>query len=120
VLRTGGRLTIANGDPGAVHTFWMARLFPSYAEIDGRRFPSADVLSAELEAAGFGTTRVRRADQPRSFSRGEALAKLRGRAYSTFAHMPEDEYRAGVELAERTLPERVEYTLRLLLVTAEA
>jgi ubiquinone/menaquinone biosynthesis C-methylase UbiE len=118
-LRPGGRLTIANGDPDAVHTFWMAPLFPSYAEIDARRFPSADALRAELEAAGFRSVRIRRVDEPRAFSRDEALAKLRGRAYSTFEHMADDEFRAGVELAERTLPERIEYTLRLLLVSGE-
>jgi SAM-dependent methyltransferase len=118
VLRPGGRLTIANGDPDAVDSFWMARLFPSYASIDRRRFPTGDVLRAELSTAGFAVSVAVR-DEPRAFSREEALAKLRGRAYSTFAHMSNDEYREGLELAEQTLPDRVTYTLRLLLVCAE-
>jgi hypothetical protein len=31
----------------------MAPLFPSYAEIERRRFPAAATLLAELDAAGY-------------------------------------------------------------------
>jgi hypothetical protein len=55
----------------------------------------------------------------RRFSRDEALAKLRGRAYSTFALLDDAEYRAGLERAEAELPAVIEYTLALLLVTAD-
>jgi hypothetical protein len=76
-------------------------------------------LRADLRAAGFADVRFSRHDVPRAFHRDEALAKLRGRHASTFDLLDEAEYRAGVERAERELPERVEYTLELLVVRAE-
>jgi hypothetical protein len=51
----------------------------------------------------------------RTFARETGLAKLRGRAYSTFAYMSDDEYREGLERAERELPAVIRYTLRLLI-----
>ena len=43
---------------------------------------------------------------------------LRGRFASSFALMSDDEYRAGLERAERELPDRVESVLGLVIVTA--
>jgi hypothetical protein len=43
---------------------------------------------------------------------------LRGRFASSFALMSDDEYRAGLERAERELPERVESVLGLVIITA--
>ena len=57
---------------------------------------------------------------PRRFRREEGLARLRGRAYSALERLSEDEFRAGLERAERDLPEVVEYTLEWALVTGEA
>jgi ubiquinone/menaquinone biosynthesis C-methylase UbiE len=118
VLVPRGRLLITTSDPEAFPRFWMAPLFPSYVEIEQARFPSFELVEADLRAAGFGD--VRRIDHTvqRSFSREEALAKLRGRHASTFDLLDEEEYAAGVARAERMLPDPVEYTLNLIVVVA--
>jgi ubiquinone/menaquinone biosynthesis C-methylase UbiE len=118
VLRPGGRLTILTSDPKAFGRFWMAELFQSYAEIERGRFPSAATLFGELEAAGYVDPACEELAIERVFSRAEALEKLRGRAYSTFVHLDEQEYARGLEKAERELPREVRYQLELLLVTA--
>jgi SAM-dependent methyltransferase len=92
VLRPSGRLVITTTDPDAFGAFWMAPYFPSYVEIERRRFPSGETLRRELEAAGFEDCEVAPFALDRRFSRVEALEKLRGRAYSTFTLMSEDEY----------------------------
>ena len=51
-------------------------------------------------------------------SREHALERIRGRHISTFQLIGEDEYRAGLERAERELPERVDYAQEWLLVAA--
>ena len=42
-------------------------------------------------------------------TREQDLAKIRGRAFSTFDLIPEDEYRDGLARAERELPETTRY-----------
>jgi ubiquinone/menaquinone biosynthesis C-methylase UbiE len=119
VLVPGGRYLLTTPDPDAFEHAWMATLFPSYVAVEQGRFPSFASLRTDLQAAGFADVRCSRHDVPRSFHRDEALAKLRGRHASTFDLLGEEEYRAGVERAERELPDRVEYTLELLVVRAE-
>jgi SAM-dependent methyltransferase len=118
VLAPQGRVVISTTDTDALGSFWMAPYFPSYVEIDRARFPSGDTLRRELEAAGFRSTQVVRFDLERRFSRAEALDKLRGRAYSTFTLMSDEEYERGVSAAEAGLPEEIAYRLRLLNVVA--
>lgn len=107
VLRRGGRLEITTSEPTA--PFWATRYFPAFEEIERGRFPSGATLEHELRAAGFADVRIEPFRLPRSFSREDALAKIRGRAYSTFALIGDDEYEAGLAAAEADLPERVEY-----------
>jgi ubiquinone/menaquinone biosynthesis C-methylase UbiE len=116
VLRPGGRLVITTTDPDAVHTHWMVPFFPSLVAIERGRFPSGDALSRELAAAGFDAIRVVPFVLERRMSRDEALEKLRGRAYSTFAVMTELEYERGVAAAAEGLPTEIAYELRLLNV----
>jgi ubiquinone/menaquinone biosynthesis C-methylase UbiE len=118
VLRPGGRLVITTTDPAGFPSFWMQAYFPSYARTEQSRFPDADTLRRELLVTSFAEIAVVPHVLPRRFSREEAIAKLRGRAYSTFVHMSEEEYEAGVAAAEALLPKTVEYDLRLLHVVA--
>jgi ubiquinone/menaquinone biosynthesis C-methylase UbiE len=115
VLTANGVLAVASTDPGALSTFWMAPLFPSYVDVDSQRFPTADRLRADFIHAGFDRLRVVPFELERVFDRETALAKLRGRAYSSFAFMSDEEYADGVARAERELPETIEYTLRILI-----
>jgi ubiquinone/menaquinone biosynthesis C-methylase UbiE len=118
VLAPGGRAVIATTNPERYDEFWMAPLFPSYIEVERARFPDAATLERELAAAGFGEVDVTHLPLQRRFSREQALAKLRGRAYSTFELLDEDEIRAGIERAERELPDPVQYELEWLITTA--
>jgi SAM-dependent methyltransferase len=118
VLRPGGRLVITTTDPDAVHTHWMVPFFPRLVAIERGRFPSGEALSGELTNAGFEAVRVVPFVLERRLTRDEALEKLHGRAYSTFALMTDAEYAQGVASAEAGLPSEIAYDLRLLNVVA--
>jgi SAM-dependent methyltransferase len=116
VLVPGGRVALASMDPAWFDEHWLLPWFPTLVEIDRGRFPSGEALAAELDAAGF-EPRVERLAQEVSMSREETLAKLRGRAFSTFDLIPDDEYRAGLARAEAELPGRVAFR-RVWLIAA--
>jgi ubiquinone/menaquinone biosynthesis C-methylase UbiE len=120
VLRPAGRLAITSTDPALFPTYWTAPYFPSYERIERARFPAGEMLRDELAGAGFAGIRVVPFALRRRFSREEALAKLRGRAFSTFALMTDEEYEAGLAAAEAGLPAEIAYDLRLLNVVAQA
>ena len=119
VLGPGGRAVIATFRPEYFERMWLAPLFPSLVEIDRARFPDPDVLVAELRGAGFARCRTRDIVQRAVVSRADALERLRGRYISTLALLPESEYRAGVERAERELPEVVEYPRDWAIISAD-
>lgn len=119
VLKSGGRLAIATFDPTHFDEFWLNRLFPSLEAIDRARFPEPDLLAGELEEAGFAAPRVLPLHQQASIEREAALEKIRGRYISTLQLLDESEYRAGLERAERELPDRIEYALEWMAVVAE-
>ena len=54
----------------------------------------------------------------RQGARVTLLARIRGRHISTFQLIDEEEYRAGLERAERELPDTAENTLEWLIATA--
>ena len=118
VLVPDGRLVISTVNPAAVERIWFSRLFPSYTAIDRRRFPAPESLSDELDAAGFTKIKVAPYRERRTYDRELALRAIRGRFASSFALMSEEEYRAGLERAERELPEKVGSVLELVVVTA--
>lgn len=118
VLVPGGRLVISAVNPAAVGRIWFSKLFPSHAAIDRKRFPAPESLSDELDAAGFTGIRAVPLTERRTYGRGPALQAIRGRFASSFALMSDEEYRAGLERAERELPEKVESALELVIVTA--
>jgi len=119
VLGPDGRAVLATMDPAHFDTFWLNRLFPRLEEIDRARFPTAAALSEELAGAGFRAVRVVRLGQRGAFTRERALERIRGRYISTLHLLPEDEYRAGLERAERELPASVEYAREWLVAIAE-
>jgi SAM-dependent methyltransferase len=120
VLATSGRLAVLTFDPSQIERYYLSALFPSLRSIDLERFRPADELATELRAAGFGRVRFVRHDQRVALSRADALERIRARHISTFQLIPEEEYAAGLERAERELPERIEYENRWLVVVAAA
>jgi SAM-dependent methyltransferase len=117
VLADDGRAVMATFDPAWFEHHWLLPWFSAVTAIDAVRFPSADVLERELRAAGFDVE-VRRLEQEAEITRDDALAKIRGRAFSTFDLLPEDEYRAGLARAEAEFPERVAYRPSWLILVA--
>jgi SAM-dependent methyltransferase len=118
VLGPGGRLAIATFDPSHFDAFWLNDLFPSLEGIDRARFPTRERLREELAAAGFAAIRATALRQRGSVERETALEKVRGRHISTFDLIGEDEYQAGLERAERELPDPVHYALDWVIVVA--
>jgi SAM-dependent methyltransferase len=118
VLRPHGRLALATFDPAHFDAFWLNRLFPSLERIDRARFVTPEALAAELGAAGFADVRVVALSQSSSLGREGALEKVRGRHISTFDLLDEDEYRSGLERAERELPDRIDYRLEWAVCVA--
>lgn len=116
VLETNGRFVVSTPDPIGFGGHWLAGLFPSFVEIECTRFPDAETLERELDAAGFVDIVVERRTIQRSFSRDFALERLRGRYGSTFDLLAPAEYEAGLERAVQELPDPVSYVDRWLLV----
>ena len=118
VLVSGGRLVISTVNPAGVDRIWLSKLFPSYATIDRARFPTPETLSTELGTAGFVAVRTVPFTERVVLSYERALRMLRGRFASSFALIGDDEYRSGLERAERELPERIESEIELAIVIA--
>jgi ubiquinone/menaquinone biosynthesis C-methylase UbiE len=119
VLRPGGRAVIATFRPEHFDRIWLARFFPSLKSIDLERFAPPATLAAELDDAGFESVRVRSLSQESRIGRMEALERLRGRYISTLSLIPEDEYQAGLETAERELADETVYGLEWAIVVAD-
>ena len=119
VLATArGRLAIVTVDPAGAERFWLADVFPSYARIDGERFPAAAALERDLRGAGFDSVAVHERPTRLRYTREEALERLRARSVSSLALMDDDEVTAGIARAERTLPPVLDPVLELLIVIA--
>ena len=118
VLAPGGRAVIATFVEEHFEAFGLNRVFPSLAAIDKSRFPPPAALVEELRQAGFGAVRTRRLTQTARVERPVLLERIRGRYISTLQLLPEDEYRSGLERAERELPDEVEYPLGWAILVA--
>ena len=120
VLAPGGLVAIASFDASYFGGYWLNAFFPSLAVIDRARFPAAEDLSAELTEAGFSPPRLLRLSGRGRHEREAALERVRGRHISTLDLLDEAEYAAGLERAERELPEVIEYSIEWLLAFAAA
>ena len=118
VLADEGRIGVATFDPSYFGLFWFRDYFPSMEGIDRARFPTRDDFEAELTAAGFAAPGFQRISQRASVSRDVALERIRGKHIATFDLISEDEYRTGLERAERDLPEQVNYRQEWLIAVA--
>jgi SAM-dependent methyltransferase len=120
VLAPGGRVAVVTFDASHFDTYWLNEYMPSLEAIDRARFPTAEELSAELAAAGFGGVELDRLTQRAEIARGEALLRLEKRHISTLQLVATDEYERGVAEAERTLPDVVAYPLEWLIAVGTA
>jgi ubiquinone/menaquinone biosynthesis C-methylase UbiE len=120
VLAPDGSLVLATFDPQHFDRYWLNELFPSMERVDRDRFPTPDVLEAELRAAGFAEVALTRLSQTGELSRDDALEKVRGKHISTFDLIDDGEYAEGLVRAERELPDPVRYSLEWLIAVATA
>lgn len=120
VLAQGGRTAVATFDPSYFGLFWFRDYFPSMEEIDRARFPTREDFRAELAGAGFEAPGFTRISQRATVTRDVALERIRGRHIATFDLISEDEFRSGVERAERELPDQINYRQEWLLAVADA
>jgi len=118
VLAGDGRFVVATFDPAYFDRFYLNQLFPSLEGIDRARFPRRDELEGELADAGFAEVRTRTLRQRATVTRAEALDRIRGRHISTLRLIGEDELAAGLERAERELPDRTDYDVDWLIAVA--
>jgi ubiquinone/menaquinone biosynthesis C-methylase UbiE len=119
VLARGGRIAVVTFDPSYFGFFWFRDYFPSMEEIDRARFPTRDDFQTELAAAGFEAPGFTRISQRATITRDVALERIRGRHIATFDLISDDEYRAGVERAEREVPDQVDYRQEWLLAVSQ-
>jgi ubiquinone/menaquinone biosynthesis C-methylase UbiE len=120
VLAPEGRIAVATFDPSYFRVFWFREYFPSMEKVDLARFPTREDFEGELTAVGFGAPSFTRISQRASATREVALERIRGRHIGTFDLISDDEFHAGVEKAERELPDRFEYRQEWLIAAAEA
>lgn len=118
VLDQGGLLAIVSFDSSHFDGFWLNAYFPSLEAIDRGRFPTRELLNAELGEAGFTSVRFVRRSQHASLSRSEALERIERGHISTFDLIDPGEVARGRALARETLPATVEYALEWLLAFA--
>ena len=119
VLGSDGRLVVVTFDPAYFDAFWLNELFPSMEEIDRARFPTAEEVRNELRDAGFPDVRLVHLDQQATLTRDEALERIHGKHISTFDLISDEEYKAGLERAEREVPARIDYRIDLLIALAQ-
>lgn len=119
VLGPEGRIAVATFDPSYFGLFWFRRYFPSMEEIDRARFPTRADFHGELTSAGFAEPRFTRISQQATVTRDVALRRIRGRHIATFDLISDQEWQAGVERADRDLPELVDYRQEWLIAVAE-
>jgi SAM-dependent methyltransferase len=119
VLAPGGRALFATFTPGHFEWYWLVSVFPEVGEIDRGRFPTPDVLTRELEQAGLSSVTTRSLTQRSRLTRAEALRRIRGRYISTLRLLDDETFAAGLERAERELPEEIDVRLEWAIVSAE-
>ena len=120
VVPPDGRIAIATFHPDHFASYWLNPFFPSIREIDAVRFPTPEVLQAELAEAGFARLETRRLLAEETIDRETALARIRGRHISTFDLLPADEIEEGTARADRELPARIVTRLDQLIAVGHA
>jgi SAM-dependent methyltransferase len=118
VLGTDGRLAIVTFDRQQFAGYYLNAYFPSIREIDLRRFPSREQLTAEVDDAGLEPRTVE-FHQRTTLARDRVLERIRGRFISTLQLIDEGEFVEGLARAERELPGRVEADQHFLVALGD-
>lgn len=118
VLSPGGRVTIMTPDWAAFEHHWLNSFFPSHLQTEQGRFPRYETLEKEMAIAGLLLPSCTPLTISRTLHKETAMRLIRERLNSTYALLPEEEYRDGVERAERDLPEIITIVHKYLFISA--
>jgi ubiquinone/menaquinone biosynthesis C-methylase UbiE len=128
VVRPGGRVLVRQAFPGRMDAITLyQRYFPGAgrALVAGGGLPSVEHVSAAFAAAGFRTEALRRVDQVSATSLAAYRDKVRLRADTGLALLPDEEFAAGLAALDRaveaeTAPAPVVDRLDLLVLRRSA
>lgn len=95
VLKPGGRLLLRSTFRDRIPDHWWRSYFPRSHDVEVAMFPSEDEVRAIFEAAGFLTAEIVHDEVPFEGDIGQAVARLKLRAVSTFEHLTEAELDEG-------------------------
>ncbi len=122
VLRAGGHAAIWTATPEHVQTFLLNRWFPSIRAIDSARFPPPERWMSLLARAGFPRVAAQQFRLRRSTTLGWLARAVRERHLSTFDHLGDPEYRAGLcrleQEAAAAPDQRLNYSMEWSLIWA--
>ena len=115
VLLTSGHAQLEHQHPA------ILEFFPSFIEVERRRFPDTPQIESLLRSSGFSEVGHREVKVGGLPLDGAFLQKVKNKYISTYCLLPEDEYKKGVEKLEsfiknRTRPEFREW--RAVLICA--
>lgn len=101
ILRPGGRLCTVTDSPEDIRRRRpLSSHFPESVAIELARYPSVEVLLAEMAAAGFGSIWTETTELPYPLT---DMQSYRERAYSALHLIPDDAFQRGVEQMEREM-----------------
>lgn len=100
ILRPDGVFALFTSARYRIKKHCINRFFPSFREIDIRRFPAEHALVGELRTNGFETTRVSPVSVGLRRLDAGFVDRTRRRFMSTFELVPEEEFREGLERLE--------------------
>jgi ubiquinone/menaquinone biosynthesis C-methylase UbiE len=106
VVRPGGRVLVRQAFPGRMDAITLyQRYFPGAgrALVAGGGLPSVERVSAAFAAAGFRTEALRRVDQVSAASLAAYRDKVRLRADTGLALLPDEEFAAGLVALDRAV-----------------
>jgi len=100
VLPAGGPVLIRSSFPGRHQGISLFRFFPGAGRI-ADSFPTVEATVAAFQAAGFGFRALQQVPQTSAPSLQAALERVRLRADSTLAPLPDAEFAQGLAAMER-------------------
>jgi ubiquinone/menaquinone biosynthesis C-methylase UbiE len=106
VVRPGGRVLVRQAFPGRMDAITLyQRYFPGAgrALVAGGGLPSVERVSAAFAAAGFWTEALRQVDQVSATSLAAYRDKVRLRADTGLALLPDEEFAAGLAALDRAV-----------------
>ena len=106
VLKPGGRSFIWTTSHQQIKDHLLNEFFPSLPKIDLARFPAISAIKALMESAGYADICVETVTFQEWTSPRDYIERVRNRYISTLRLIDEEEFAAGIEELERSLPQR--------------